>query len=118
MADDFSSVMKAVTGHYKSLQVKQIMVPEWGDGQGQPLVIYAKPMTVNIRDRIYKEAIKSNAMLHVEALINLAMKADGAPMFTIADRPILIRSADPFVLERISSELLSPATTEEDLIKN
>jgi hypothetical protein len=118
MADDFSPVMKAVTGHYKSLKIKQIIVPEWGDETTGPLVIYAKPLTVGIRDRIYKEAVKSNAMLHVEALIALAMKSDGSPIFTVADRPILIRSADPYVVERIGAELLSPATTEDDLIKN
>ena len=47
---------EGVKSHFESLEVKIIEVPEWGDGDGKPLKIYCKPITLREMKRFMQIA--------------------------------------------------------------
>lgn len=102
--------MKAIdraTAHFKSLQVKTISVPEWGDETG-PLLIYVEPFT--LKDKAKLQAVTKVSGSEIDALVELivlkCMDKSGEKLFTIEDKPKLRNGVDSQVLERISTEIM------------
>lgn len=102
--------MKAIqraTAHFKSLQVKTINVPEWGDEDG-PLVIYVEPFT--LKDKAKLQSVTKASGSEIDALVELivlkCLDKNGDKLFTIDDKPQLRNGVDSNILERISTEIM------------
>jgi uncharacterized cupredoxin-like copper-binding protein len=100
------SFLSSAKDHYSSLidATQSIEIPEWKDGQGNPLRIYYKPMTVADRIRIRKHA-KNDAELTIEVIIAKAIDAEGNPIFTREHKMELLRNVSASVLDRIALEI-------------
>ena len=111
-------IMENAKKHFGDQEVKKIDVPEWSNGKGEPLTIYAKPTTVLDRDWAIKRAgggigLKFMAYL----LIRMATDADGNKLFTLEDKRDLIQNVDGGVVTRIGNKILN-AQSVADMEKN
>ncbi len=101
------SAIDRAKAHFKSLQVKTIEVPEWGDENG-PLTIYVEPFT--LKDKSKLQAVtrlgNSEADTLVELLVMKCLDKDGGKIFTIEDKPVLRNMVDASILERVSTEIM------------
>lgn len=98
-----SSLLDRISAHFDTLDAKVIDVPEWD------VQIHATPVSIEERDRIYGQKLGDFATL-VETIIIKATDADGKRLFTIADRPKLLRRADPMVVVRVAGAILNNDT--------
>jgi hypothetical protein len=101
------NVIERAKAHFKSLQVKTVEVPEWGD-EKEPLIIYIEPFT--LKDKAKLQAVSRMTGSEIDALVELivlkCLDKSGEPIFTIEHKPILRNSVDATILERISSEIM------------
>ena len=101
------SAIDRAKAHFKSLQVKTIEVPEWGDENG-PLTIYVEPFT--LKDKARLQAVtrlgNSEADTLVELLVMKCLDKEGGKIFTIEDKPVLRNMVDASILERVSTEIM------------
>jgi hypothetical protein len=101
------SAIDRAKAHFKSLQVKTIEVPEWGDENG-PLIVYVEPFT--LKDKSKLQAVtrlgNSEADTLVELLVMKCLDKDGGKIFTIEDKPVLRNMVDASILERVSTEIM------------
>jgi len=101
------SAIDRAKAHFKSLQVKTIEVPEWGDENG-PLIVYVEPFT--LKDKARLQAVtrlgNSEADTLVELLVMKCLDKDGGKIFTIEDKPVLRNMVDASILERVSTEIM------------
>lgn len=99
---------------------KVIVVPEWGDDEN-PLEIYASALTCQEFDRVQKKHKDFLNNMTVEGMVDLLiMKAEdkaGEKMFTLEDKPHLMREPLTLVM-RVGGEVFSGITTVEDHAKN
>lgn len=100
--------------HFSAQSVRVIEVPEWGDGSGQPLLIYAKPLTLADKQRLRRVA-QDGGDIEVLAytLIYKATDAEGKPLFTVADKHALMHQVDPDVLARVAAQITRPRSVDE-----
>lgn len=110
-------VIDQVIEHFNAKGVKVIEVPEWGDSK-KPLLIYASPLTMNQKTKIFKKAHESDASLFVDLLIMKAKDGEGNLLFTLADKPTLMRQADVDVIIRVGNEILGGSDDLEQAEKN
>ncbi len=108
-----SDLAPAIEAHFEALKTQHIDVPEWGH-DGLPVRIYFDPVTV--AERI--ELNRHDDDFLVMTLIKKAIKTDGSPMFTLADRHMLLHRASSAVVSEIANRILiadrlDPSTTEE-----
>ena len=71
--------MKAIDrakAHFNSLEVKKIVVPEWGDDNA-PLEIYAKPLTLQETSKLYRMAQEDDMAMLAYVLIYKALDSNG-----------------------------------------
>ena len=99
------SVMDRVRGHFSSKEHRIIEAPEWGSGTS-PLMIYCTPVTLLEKNKLYKLSKNDDLSFMVDLLIMKAKDASGQPIFSLADRPELMRCADPDVIARISEQIM------------
>lgn len=124
MAEKSSPLMARISNHFRTLATREIEVPEWGESEEKPLIIYGAPMNVMAAEKIFNAVKTSSFDMFVEAMIQLARDEKGDPLFTIADRPNLRRVGAKDVVERVGSELIRPRNgddvfpTQEARIKN
>lgn len=101
------SVIDRAKAHFKSLQVKVVEVPEWGDENG-PLMIYVEPFT--LKDKAKLQSVSRTSGNETDALVELivlkCLDKNGDKLFTIEDKPALRSGVDASVLERISAEIM------------
>ncbi len=97
-----SDAIARVRAHFDSLAPKTIIVPEWAD-----LQIHSTPVTIAERGRIYAGDTKDEHELVCRIILVKAKDKDGKPLFTLADMPALLHHADPSVLVRVASEIMS-----------
>ena len=96
--------LQCITTHFSSKEVKEIVVPEWIDQEGNPLKIYAMPMTLEENQKLYN--LNNNKIEGlVDALILKAIDGQGNKMFTLKDKQALMTHADPNVLSRVVTEI-------------
>lgn len=81
-----------------------IEVPEWGDESG-PLQVYYKAPNMKTRDEMTRALNDGGVGGVVIVLILMALDANGKPLFVKAQKPELMRSVDPLVIERITGEM-------------
>lgn len=96
-----------------------VLVPEWGDGE--PLEIFAGPMTCYDLDRIQKKHKDFLTSQSIEGMVDLIiLKAEnkgGEKLFTLEDKPHLMR--EPLsVVARVSNDLIGSVASIEDQQKN
>lgn len=96
-----------------------VLVPEWGEDA--PLEIFAGPLTCFDLDRIQKKHKDFLSSQSIEGMVDLiilkAENAQGERLFTLEDKPHLMR--EPLsVVTRVSAELLGSVTSIEDHEKN
>lgn len=108
------SIIERVKGHFDTLGVRTIEVPEWPDADGRPLVIYCRPMTMADKQKIANAAGRDGhvAMLAHTLLIK-AEDSQGNKLFTIEHKHDLMNRADPEVVARIVIEMNKVATVED-----
>ena len=82
-----------------------ILVPEWSDDPAQPLAVYYKIPNMGTRAKMSRALDEGGLEGIVTCLILMALDADGKPMFQKAQKAELMRSVDPFIIERIASEM-------------
>lgn len=108
-----------VRAHARPTLVRQISVPEWGEG-GEPLVIYFTPVSLGDLEEARKAPdgkphgdMRANA----ELVCIKAADAAGKPLFRRIDALSLMTDADPVVVLRIAGQMTS-GPTPDDAAKN
>lgn len=109
-------VIERAKTHFSMKEVKVIEVPEWGD-ENSPLLIYASPMTLAEKRRLFNGTKETDIFVLVDLLIMKAKDQKGDPIFTLEHKRDLTSSVDPDVIARVSNEILQ-APTIEDHLKN
>jgi len=117
MADKLktSPVLARAVAHYEATEVRHIDVPEWPDENGAPTVIFWRAGTLAQEDviRARFEKTGSRAGLMVDTITARALDEDGNKMFTVADKPGLMKSADGAVVSRIYLAMETGAGVED-----
>ena len=106
-----------VTNHFDSLTIRTLDVPEWGNGSGDPLVIYAKPLTLGASGKLYKLARDDDMKVMALAILHCAMDEDGKKLFKYDDLPKLLGNADVKIVTKIASWIFESDETIEDIEK-
>ena len=94
------AAIEKIRAHFAALSRKEIPVPEWG------LTVYATPVTLDDRSRIYKDADRSAVRNMAQILIVKAVDKDGKPLFTQADLPALLKGADSDIVVRVAAQIM------------
>jgi len=112
-----TSVLARAKNHFENQPIREIVVPEWADDEGNPFVMYVKPWTIQDQGKL-QFAIKSGneADAVVEVLVIKCLDANGDKVFQIGDKVDLRQNVDANVLARIASEITGTDT--EELEKN
>lgn len=97
-----------------------VLVPEWGDDA--TLSIYVSVLTCHEVDRIQKKHKDFlSGSMSMEAMVDLIIlkseNADGDKLFTLEDKPHLMREPVA-VVSRVAAEMMNSALTVEDAEKN
>jgi hypothetical protein len=79
------SVLERAKAHFDKQDIIEITVPEWEDENGNPTVLYSKPLTL----------------------------ADKKKLFDIGDKITLLNSVDPNVLTRIAGKMTEAKSVED-----
>jgi hypothetical protein len=101
-----------VREHFASLGTRKIEVPEW------KLTVYAAPVTLAEKNRLYKKSRESDMELLVDLLIMKAIDANGQKLFTIDHKPTLLNKADSNVVARVANAILADEAPKADELKN
>lgn len=101
-----------VREHFASLGTRKIEVPEW------KLTVYAAPVTLAEKNRLYKKSRESDMELLVDLLIMKASDANGQKLFTIDHKPTLLNKADSNVVARVANAILADEAPKADELKN
>ena len=104
--------IELVREHFASLGTKKIEVPEW------KLTVYAAPVTLSEKNRLYKKSRESDMELLVDILIMKATDEHGAKLFTIEHKPTLLNKADSNVVGRVANASLADDAPKADDLKN
>tara|TARA_B100000780_G_scaffold274409_1_gene239399 strand:+ start:362 stop:700 length:339 start_codon:yes stop_codon:yes gene_type:complete len=99
--------------HFDAIETRIIEVPEWGDEEGSPLMVYCKPITLAETSKFMKLAQDDDVQLLAYVLIHKALDESGDKLFTIADKKILLERVDRDVLIRVSSEMMNNISQDE-----
>jgi hypothetical protein len=101
-----------VREHFASLGTRKIEVPEW------KLTVYAAPVTLAEKNRLYKKSKESDMELLVDLLIMKATDANGQKLFTVEHKPTLLNKADSNVVGRVANAILADEAPKADELKN
>ena len=106
------SVIDRVKEHFESKGIKKIEVAEWGE-EGKPLVIYCNPFTLAEKRNLFKGARTDDLAVLVDAIVLKAKDEEGNKLFKLDDKKVLMNSADPEVIARVSTEMLNTVSLED-----
>ncbi len=101
-----------VREHFASLGTRKIEVPEW------KLTVYAAPVTLAEKNRLYRKSKESDMELLVDLLIMKASDANGQKLFNIDHKPTLLNKADSNVVARVANAILADEAPKADELKN
>jgi hypothetical protein len=87
-------------------------VPEW------KLVVYASPVTLSEKNRLYRRSKDNDMELLVDILIMKATDEHGVKLFTIEHKPTLLNKADSNVVGRVANAILADDAPKVDDLKN
>lgn len=105
------SAIDNVKAHFQSLETLTIDVPEWD------LTIYADPVTLKEKNRLFKMAKNDDMAFFIHVLIMKAKDEAGNSHFTLADKHDLMVKADTDVITRVANQILR-VENDEDWEKN
>lgn len=108
--------MKAIErarSHFEAREIKEIHVPEWGDESGEPLKIFAKPLTLAETSKLYKMSKEDDLTMMAYVLIYKALDANGDKLFDVGDKQLLLNNVDREVLVRVAQEIMESPNVEE-----
>ena len=96
---ELSPLMKRVTDEFDVKPIRQIEVKKWAEADGSPLKVFIKPLTLREKSQFIKDVRKFDELqAYVKIIIAKALDAQGKPLFTIKDEPLLLTRADPEAL--------------------
>jgi hypothetical protein len=98
--------------HFSSLGTKKIEVPEW------KLTVYATPVTLSEKNRLYRKSRDSDMELLVDILIMKACDESGQKLFTLDHKITLLNRADSNVLARVANAILSDEAPKAEELGN
>ena len=101
-----------VREHFASLGTRKIEVPEW------KLMIYATPVTLAEKSRLYKKSRENDMDLLVDLLVMKAQNEKGEKLFTIEHKATLLNKADSNVLARTANMILAADSPDVAELKN
>ena len=101
-----------VREHFASLGTRKIEVPEW------KLTIYAGPVTLAEKNRLYRKGKDNDMELLVDLLILKATDANGQKLFTLEHKPTLLNKADSNVVGRVANAILADEAPKAEELKN
>ena len=104
--------IELVREHFASLGTRKIDVPEW------KLVVYASPVTLSEKNRLYRRSKDNDMELLVDILIMKACDEHGNRLFTIEHNPTLLNKADSNVVGRVANSILADDSPKVDDLKN
>jgi hypothetical protein len=108
------SAIEGVKAHFSRQMVRTVEVPEWAGPDGQPLVIYARPLTLSEKQRLRTMAQSGGEMeILVNTLIMKAEDAQGNKLFTVAEKHDFMNRADPDVVARVVVQITRPRSEDE-----
>jgi hypothetical protein len=87
-------------------RMASMKVPEWGE-EGQPLEVFARPLTLAELQKIQKYAGDDGVLLNVYTVIFKALDAEARPLFTLDDKKLLLTEAEPAVVARLANWIIS-----------
>lgn len=114
------AILEAAMRHYDDTGVKTVEVPEWRDDNGDPFVIYYKPMTMaEVRTLAKRHGAMTlgDPEIVVDLIIMKALDGQGEKLFTIEHKLALMNKVEPSVLFRIG-QTLGAAPDPEEAEKN
>jgi len=111
------SVIERAKNHYQNQPIKEIVVPEWADEDGNPFVFYARPFTLQDQGKL-QFAVKnqSEADALAEVLVLKALDEEGNKIFQIGDKSTLRNQVDATVLARLANQIMGSVV--QDLERN
>ena len=101
--------MKAIErakAHFDNLDIKKISVPEWGDDDGNSLVIYSKPLTLQETSKLFRLSKEDDLTMMAYILIYKALDENGEKIFSLEDKNVLLNKVSREVLVRVASEMM------------
>ena len=101
-----------VREHFASLGTRKIEVPEW------KLTVYATPVTLAEKNRLYRKSKESDMELLADVLIMKAQNEKGEKLFTIEHKATLLNKADSNVLARTANMILAADSPDVSELKN
>jgi hypothetical protein len=101
-----------VKEHFASLGTKKLEVPEW------KLTIYASPVTLAEKNRLYRKSRDSDMELLVDIVILKACDANGQKLFTLDHKITLLNRADSNVLARVANAILADEAPKAEQLGN
>ena len=110
------SVIDKAKAHFDSLEIKEIEIPEWSEGE-KVLKVYAKPLTLAEMSKLQKLAKDDDVALMAYCLIYKALDADGEKVFDLSDKHAMMNNVDKYVLARVAMEIMSTPSVEEQVKK-
>tara|TARA_B100000427_G_C15518610_1_gene599319 strand:+ start:2863 stop:3201 length:339 start_codon:yes stop_codon:yes gene_type:complete len=106
--------MKAIdraTTHFENIDIRVLEVSEWSDEEG-PFKIYAKPLTLQESQKLYRISKNDDLALLAYALIHKALDENGEKLFDLEDKYKLMNKTDVGVLTKIGTWIMG---TDEDM---
>lgn len=107
------SILNRAKAHFESQGIKKIVVNEWLDESGKPTVLYSKPVTMNDRKALRSAADGDEAEFMVRLIILKCELDDGTKAFDLSDKPMLMKQADPNVIQYIATKIAEVPTVDD-----
>ena len=109
------SIAKRIAARQEAARSK-LEVAEWGEDDNTPLVIYYGPFLAIEMDKIQRKHPKFLSEVTfpgmVDVIVMKAEDADGNKLFSLEDKPILMREQTG-IIARVAAALMSSDSVEE-----
>ena len=109
------SLAKRISARQQAAR-KVIEVQEWGEDDSSPLIIHAGPLLAIEMEKIQRKHPNFFQAATIAGMVDLIiMKAedkDGEKLFTLEDKPVLMRE-EFGIVARVAGELISTTSVEE-----
>lgn len=102
-----SDILDKAKEHFKAIDRKIIYVPEWD------ITVYSKPLTLADKRILTRNTKPDDVTMFADVLILKAEDKEGKKLYTLEDKPTLMRSVDPEIVARIAQQILDVIPIEE-----
>jgi hypothetical protein len=91
--------------HFDSIEIRRLEVEEWADESGS-FYVYAKPLTLQESQKLYRISKNDDLALLAFALIHKGLDENGEKLFTMDDKYKLMNGVDVSVLTKIGTWIM------------